>query len=275
MDSNVVRMSTSETKKIDKSQITQLTLDDGTVIDVEDNNNPLSQQKVTTSTTNFNTQNIPPRGSTDYVKEEGNPKRESFGRIIEDQDNYRIYESGVRTTKGKNLREMPVKLINMDKPVIFVNQPKTTTRTTRTTRTTNKVRESCPYCDDNRGGILRTGQNKTKEIQVYPVWANKVENKVYTVDIIPNAKPRFIKTVVETTTGDNFYERGETPVFTFKNPNTKKYSYGQYVAPLKSSKSTKSFRSTPKVVETVKTNYCPRCRGNDLCPYCSNPMKYH
>ncbi len=240
-------MSAKDAKYIDKNEITQIILDDGTVINVEDDNPfkvPVRTTKMTTTTQKSTyTRSYPT--STKYEEEKFSTspgKKETYSRVLDETENCIVYESGITTSKDESKLRAP-REINMNIPVKVINE--------RKTATSRSFKSGiCPIC--NQGSQLRgtktaslRGAKKIQELEAVPVYANKVGEQVYEIEMIPGAKTRFIRTVVDDDGNGEEFIRGEQPVFTFKGTANQKFKYcsgGNYV-----------------MEEKVEDEFCPVC----------------
>lgn len=267
-DAPVIRMSKQQAKDLDKDQINQIILNDGTIYKVNDSTdkNPfLSRpQNITNQTTNiqsFKVRSLSPRESyvcqqQIYEDNKIDPSRESYGRIVQDEGNYLIYESGDMSKKVKQkLRTQG----NLNKPARILNSNEPLKRIT--------ISKNCPICERTS---LSPGVVRAQKLRAVPVKGSQIDdNKVYTMEVIPNISPRLIRTVVEDT-DDVVYRRGETPVFTFKS--------GKKMGCRRLFYCNQGEQGTRCDTRTSQNYYCEHCLSgyhDDLCPNCSRPINNH
>lgn len=188
----ILRLSRKDAENVDKNRITHLTLKDGTIVNVEDYDETSKNPFISSSNSNQFLRNKPTHNSA---------TRESYGRIVEDEANYRIYESCNKSKQQpQKLRAINQTTPYQKNPITFTNEPEVHTEV--------KVQTFCPYCSGDSG----EGENVLRSRKI-----RSFGNKVYTIEPVPGLEGRFIKTVEEENDYGDEIIREDTPVFTFKS----------------------------------------------------------
>lgn len=243
--SGVLRMSKQEAKNVDKNKITHVILKDGTIMNIDDpvlrNKNP------------FNSSSNSNKILESQPISDGN--RISYRRIVEDEDNYRIFESCDKTkNQPKVLRAVNQTTSLKKSPIAFASEPEVQTEV--------KVQTYCPYCNGEGENVLRS-----KKVRSFG-------NKVYSIDPIPGLEKRVIKTVVEENDFGNGIIRADTPVFTF-NSGIKKEGSQRFVYCSRGDENIRTSNNCRSCVTTTGGKCCEKCGcsyNDKFCSYCSRPL---
>lgn len=180
---------------------------------------------------------------TDYTG-----KKQSYGRIIEDTPNCRIYESGYKTV-GTNIKQ-EILNGNQYSPLIIANR--------RINRNINIMRNSCPRCN----GIIPEQKLKIFTSENSCARIRNLNNRCFYLEPVPGAKQKIIKTLVNSPS-DECLLRSSTPTFTFRSSIPHRYEYKNNISSLRNSRSSIMIKSLPRSVSAPRLTkiyyYEPRC----------------